>query len=75
MNTTTEHDKTLDYTALLRESAEKMGGKNFFLTLIETIRTTREGIFISEKKELKYSTGTLTWNKTLFADNWRLLEG
>lgn len=75
MNTTTEHDKTLDYTTLLRESAEKMGGKNFFLTLIETIRTTREGIFVSEKKELKYPTGTLTWNKTLFADNWRLLEG
>lgn len=77
MNTsdTFEHDKAHAYGELLRQCAEQMGGKNFFLTLIETIRNTREGIFVSEKKELKYPNGTLTWNKTLFADNWRLLEG
>jgi hypothetical protein len=36
------HTQPLDQ--LLRECAEKVGGKNFFLTLTETIRTTREGI-------------------------------
>lgn len=70
-----ENDKSREYGELLRQCAEQMGGKNFFLTLIETIRNTREGIFVSEKKELKYPNGMLTWNKTLFADNWRLLEG
>lgn len=58
---------------LLRECADAVGGKNFFLTLAETIRTTREGIILAEKKQINYSSGVMTWNKTLHADNWRLL--
>lgn len=48
-------------------------GKNFFLNLAETIRTTREEIIVGEKKQINYASGTMTWNKTLHADNWRLL--
>ena len=58
---------------LLRECADSIGGKNFFLTLAETIRSTREGILVGEKKQINYTSGTMTWNKTLHADNWRLL--
>lgn len=58
---------------LLAECAETIGGKNFFLTLAETIRSTREGIILGEKKQINYPNGTLTWNKNLHADNWRLL--
>ncbi len=58
---------------LLRECADSIGGKNFFLTLAETIRNTREGIIVGEKKQINYTNGTMTWNKTLHADNWRLL--
>lgn len=58
---------------LLRTCAESVGGKNFFLTLAETIRTTREGIIVGEKKQINYTNGIMTWNKTLHADNWRLL--
>ncbi|MBD3808932.1 MAG: hypothetical protein IE884_00180 [Sulfuricurvum sp.] len=50
-------------------------GKNFFLNLAETIRTTREEIIVGEKKQINYASGTMTWNKTLHADNWRLLIG
>lgn len=57
----------------LRDCAEAIGGKNFFLTLAETIRSTREGIIVGEKKQINYSSGVMTWNKTLHADNWRLL--
>jgi hypothetical protein len=28
---------------------------------------------VAEKKQVNYTTGTMTWNKTLHADNWRLL--
>ncbi|MDD5717868.1 MAG: hypothetical protein PHW64_08750 [Sulfuricurvum sp.] len=58
---------------LLRDCADSVGGKNYFLTLAETIRTTREGIIVGEKKQINYSAGIMTWNKTLHADNWRLL--
>jgi hypothetical protein len=68
---TTNSEQTLG--ELLRECADSVGGKNFFLTLAETIRTTREGIIVGEKKQINYSNGTMTWNKTLHADNWRLL--
>jgi hypothetical protein len=68
---TTSSEQTLG--ELLRECADSVGGKNFFLTLAETIRSTREGIIVGEKKQINYSNGTMTWNKTLHADNWRLL--
>lgn len=68
---TTSTEQTLG--ELLRECADSVGGKNFFLTLAETIRTTREGIIVGEKKQINYSNGIMTWNKTLHADNWRLL--
>lgn len=58
---------------LLNECANAVGGKNFFLNLAETIRNTREGIIVADKKQINYASGTLTWNKTLHADNWRLL--
>lgn len=58
---------------LLNECSVSVGGKNFFLNLAETIRTTREGIIVGEKKQINYTGGTMIWNKTLHADNWRLL--
>lgn len=64
-------EKTLE--TLLNECSVSVGGKNFFLNLAETIRTTREGIIVGEKKQINYTGGTMTWNKTLHADNWRLL--
>ncbi|MDD5051536.1 MAG: hypothetical protein PHO27_02245 [Sulfuricurvum sp.] len=68
---TTNTEQTLG--ELLHECASAVGGKNFFLTLAETIRSTREGILVGEKKQINYSSGIMTWNKTLYADNWRLL--
>lgn len=73
MNTDRTGDTEQTLGELLRECAAKIGGVNFFLTLAETIRTTREGIMVGEKKQVNYSSGTMTWNKTLHADNWRLL--
>lgn len=73
MNTDKTGDEEQTLGELLRQCAASVGGTNFFLTLAETIRTTREGIIVGEKKQINYSSGTMTWNKTLHADNWRLL--
>lgn len=73
MNTDKTGDEEQTLGGLLRQCAASVGGKNFFLTLAETIRTTREGIMVGEKKQVNYASGTMTWNKTLHADNWRLL--
>lgn len=73
MNTDKTGDEEQTLGELLRQCAASVGGKNFFLTLAETIRTTREGIMVGEKKQVNYASGTMTWNKTLHADNWRLL--
>ncbi len=73
MNTHKTGDEEQTLGELLRQCAASVGGKNFFLTLAETIRTTREGIMVGEKKQVNYASGTMTWNKTLHADNWRLL--
>jgi hypothetical protein len=68
----TKHaEQTLDMQ--LSQYADMIGGKNFFMTLAETIRTTREEIMLLEKRQINYPRGTMTWNKTLHANNWRLL--
>lgn len=74
MNKDKTGDKEQTLGELLRQCADSVGGKNFFLTLVETVRNTREGLLLSEKREIRYPTGTVIWNKTLFADNWRLLN-
>lgn len=58
---------------VLLDLAKKIGGKNFLLTLIETLRETKPSLFLSEKRELSYPHGMMTWNKTLFHDNWKIL--
>lgn len=61
------------YHALLTQAAEAMGGKNFFLKLLEAVRQTKPHPLIAANCEFNFSHGAVTWNKVIFKDKLTLL--
>jgi len=68
-------DDTLkaEYHKQLLEYAEKFGGKNFFLQLLEAIRKTKPHPLIAKNCEFRFSRGTIKWGKVIFKDKLTLL--
>lgn len=54
-------------------AANALGGKNFFLKLLEAIRAAKPHPLISGTCQFSYSHGTVTWNKVIFLDKLNLL--
>ena len=53
--------------------ANSVGGKNYFLQLIEEIRMQRPHVLISKEACFKYKYGKVKWEKVLYRDKVRLL--
>jgi len=56
----------------LTEYADKIGGKNAFLTMIEDIRSIKNPL-LKKTNSLHYDSGKLYWNKAIFQDKNDLL--
>jgi len=57
----------------LLQCAERFGGNNFFLQLLEAIRETKPHPLIAASKRFDMPLGTITWNKVIFNDKLQLL--
>jgi hypothetical protein len=62
----TYHDQLLEY-------ATSVGGKNYFLQLLEAIRKTKPHPLIAKNSEFKFANGSIKWNKVIFQDKITLL--
>jgi hypothetical protein len=62
------------YHTLLLEAADKFGGKNFFLHLLEAIRETKPHPLIAANRTFTMELGEIKWNKTVFKDKLQLLQ-
>jgi hypothetical protein len=71
-NSLTDEDKIIYHEKLL-ECANKFGGKNFFLQLLEAIRETKPHPLIASNSEFNIGLGTIKWNKVIFNDKLQLL--
>lgn len=71
-NNLTQQEK-IDYHKQLLEYANKFGGKNFFLTLLEQIREVKPHPLLSGSHEFHTDLGSISWNKTIFKDKLQLL--
>lgn len=60
------HEKLLD-------CADKFGGKNFFLNLLEAIRETKPHPLTAGNSAFEMEEGSITWNKVIFNDKLQLL--
>jgi len=71
-STLSEDEKKLHRQKLL-QCAENFGGKNFFLHLLEAIRETKPHPLTAKNCEFTMDFGTVSWNKSIFADKLQLL--
>ncbi len=70
--TLSDAEKLLHHTTLL-QCAERFGGKNFFLQLLEAIRETKPHPLIAANHQFRMELGSITWNKVIFNDKLQLL--
>jgi hypothetical protein len=61
------------YHELLLDAAEKFGGMNFFLHLLEAIRETKPHPLTEGKMRFDMEMGSITWNKVIYNDKLQLL--
>ena len=62
------------YHELLLDAAEKFGGKNFFLHLLEAIRETKPHPLTAANRTFTMELGEVKWNKVIFNDKLQLLQ-
>ena len=71
-NTLSDEDKMLHHQKLL-DCANKFGGKNFFLHLLEAIRETKPHPLTAGNSAFEIELGSIVWNKVIFNDKLQLL--
>jgi len=71
-NSLNEEEKKLHHEKLL-DCANKFGGKNFFLHLLEAIRERKPHPLVAANSQFDFELGTVKWNKVIFNDKLQLL--
>lgn len=61
------------YHEKLLHCANRFGGKNFFLQLLEAIRETKPHPLTAKNSEFAFPLGSIKWNKVIFNDKLQLL--
>jgi len=62
---------TRDYLhKITLESAEIIGGKNFFLQMIEDIRSEKQSILLNKSCRANFSYGKISWTKSIFPETF-----
>jgi len=62
-----------DFNKQLSDCAQAIGGKNYFLQLVESIRNTRPHPLMAKKAKFHFSQGTVKWQKVIYKDKIHLL--
>jgi hypothetical protein len=68
-----DKEQKLRLSALLNEKISQIGGKNFFLNMVETVRETSPHPLVSNTCRFDYEGGRVAWNKVLFQDKIELM--
>ncbi len=58
---------------LLMECVKGIGGKNYFLQLLEAVRGTRPHPLMAKNAEFHFAIGTIKWKKVIYKDKVHLL--
>jgi len=72
-NNQSEDAKALIHLFMIK-SAEALGGVNFLLNLIETMKTNKPNALIHKGKKIVSDEATIEWNKIVFKDKFDILE-
>ena len=58
----------------LNESAQSIGGKNYFLLLLEAVRDAQPHPLLAKNAEFKFSVGSVKWSKPIFREKFTLFK-
>ena len=72
-NNLTDEQK-LHYHTLLTTAANNYGGINFFLQLVEAIRSASPHALSSRHQDFLFDLGDVRWGKTIFNDKVQLIK-
>ncbi|MGE4294866.1 MAG: hypothetical protein AB7E49_04105 [Campylobacterales bacterium] len=61
------------FSQVLNDAATAIGGKSFFLSLVETVRGAKPAVIINPKCTFEFPHGRVKWNKVIFQDKIELL--
>jgi hypothetical protein len=58
---------------IIVDTAMAIGGKNFFLSLIESLNESKNIPLLMADATFEFPNGTLSWSKPIFHENYKLL--
>ena len=58
----------------LTHHAALLGGKNHFLSLIESLRNAHPNPLMAKDKMFRFKKGSIKWEKSIFKDKVQLLD-
>jgi len=58
----------------LNESALSIGGKNYFLQLLEAVRDAQPHPLLAKNAEFKFLVGSVKWSKPIFREKYTLFK-
>jgi len=68
-----DDESKLLYHRRVASAAKSFGGTNFFLQLLEALRSTTPHPLVAKNSEFNFYLGTIKWNKVIFHDKITLL--
>ncbi len=66
-------DEKLEIKGRLLECATSIGGKNYFLSMIEAMRSSYQHPLMSKECSFRFDKGVVKWQKVIFKDKVDLL--
>ena len=66
-------DEKLDIRGRLLECATSLGGKNYFLSMVEAMRSSYQHPLMSKESTFRFDKGVVKWQKVIFKEKVDLL--
>jgi hypothetical protein len=68
------HEEKLEVQKNLNDCMEKIGGKNYFIGMIENIKDSKQHPLLNKTGKLHFENGTITWGKEIYKDKVTTLK-
>jgi len=62
------HDEKLEIQKLVLDCMETLGGRNYFLGMIEDIKDANQHPLLNKTSKFHFKHGTITWGKEIYKD-------
>ncbi len=68
------HEEKLDVQKLVTNCMDTMGGRNYFLNMIESVKEAHQHPLINKTSKFHFKYGTISWQKEIYKDKVETLK-